>query len=229
MTTAYIRVSTDEQHLGRDAQLEAIRRHIGGEPDFIFSEVVSGAADLDKRPKLLQAIATLEANDVLVVAKLDRLSRCPVTAGLIQHMVHKRGALIQSADGVGNGQGPQDELMRDITLAMAKYERALIIMRTRDALRAKRLRGEKTGGTRPYGFDIVTKTYGGKEVAMLTRNQREYELTCHMEALYEGGWSYTRIAQEMNDAGHKTVLGGKWYGNTVRRVLIRASGHDDEN
>ena len=222
MATAYIRVSTEDQHLGRDAQLAAITRHLGRMPDYVFEEVVSGAADLDKRPKLLQAIATLEANDVIVVAKLDRLSRDTVTAGLIQHMVHKRGALIQSADGVGNGQGPQDELMRDITLAMAKYERALIIMRTREALRAKRMRGEKTGGDRPYGFDVV-------ENGLLDRNAEEWEWTAYMVELREAGWSYASIAADLNAQRVPTVRGGEWYSNSVRRVIIRAMGQDDGN
>ena len=75
---AYYRVSTVRQGqsgLGLDAQRESVKNFIGSDKLIQeFTDVESGAND--KRPELLKALALakkLEA--ILVVAKLDRLSR----------------------------------------------------------------------------------------------------------------------------------------------------------
>src|SRR5260370_31933372 len=77
----YIRVSTDEQALGPQAQREALRRWCatnGAELIATFEDLgVSGGLELDKRPGLLGALDALKAHNanVLLVAKRDRLHR----------------------------------------------------------------------------------------------------------------------------------------------------------
>ena len=78
---AYLRVSTDEQAdsgAGLAAQSDQCRQRAdreGGEFVGPFTDDISGAATLDKRPQLLAAIAELRRGDVLLVAKRDRLAR----------------------------------------------------------------------------------------------------------------------------------------------------------
>ena len=102
----YLRVSTDEQTTsgaGLDAQLHAIREHCrkhGLELVATFSdEGVSGAAPLDKRTGLLDAVNALERGAVLVVSRRDRLSRDPVSAAVVERMVAKRRGRIVSTAG----------------------------------------------------------------------------------------------------------------------------------
>jgi len=64
----YARVSSDGQTL--DAQQAAL---IAAGAEKVFAEKISGA--VTDRPALGKAIASLEAGDVLVVTKLDRLAR----------------------------------------------------------------------------------------------------------------------------------------------------------
>jgi DNA invertase Pin-like site-specific DNA recombinase len=78
---AYLRVSTDEQaesRAGLEAQLHAITRHCerhGLTLAGTFSdEGVSGAAQLDKRPGLLDAVNAVTRGAVLLVSKRDRLA-----------------------------------------------------------------------------------------------------------------------------------------------------------
>ena len=88
-TCGYARVSTDGQTL--DAQLEALRA-AGCEK--IFREKVSGArAD---RTELMKLLAMIEAGDVLIVSRLDRLARSTRDLLNIINALDKRGATFRS-------------------------------------------------------------------------------------------------------------------------------------
>jgi DNA invertase Pin-like site-specific DNA recombinase len=72
----YLRVSTDEQDLTRQAQIEDSTRSAGYYIAGVYREKASGArAD---RPELLRMIADLQPGDVVVAEKIDRISRLPL-------------------------------------------------------------------------------------------------------------------------------------------------------
>ncbi len=153
----YVRVSTEEQHLGPEAQRAAISlwaQRAGVTVVAWHAEAgVSGARELDGRPALMAALADLAAHraGVLAVARRDRLARDVVVAATIERAAQGRGARVASADGVGNGDTPADQFMRTILDGAAAYERELIRARTRAALKAKRAKGERAGNV-PWGF-----------------------------------------------------------------------------
>lgn len=72
----YLRVSTDEQDLARQASVEANARQAGYYIAGIYREKASGAR-VD-RPELLRMIADLQSGDVVIAEKMDRLSRLPL-------------------------------------------------------------------------------------------------------------------------------------------------------
>ena len=72
----YLRVSTDEQDLTRQAEIEHSTRAAGFYIAGVYMEKASGArAD---RPELLRMIADLQPGDVVVAEKIDRISRLPL-------------------------------------------------------------------------------------------------------------------------------------------------------
>lgn len=72
----YLRVSTDEQDLARQADIEHSTRQAGYYIAGIYREKASGArAD---RPELLRMIADLQPGEVVVAEKIDRISRLPL-------------------------------------------------------------------------------------------------------------------------------------------------------
>jgi len=72
----YLRVSTDEQDLTRQADIEHSTRAAGYYIAGIYREKASGArAD---RPELLRMIADLQPGEVVVAEKMDRISRLPL-------------------------------------------------------------------------------------------------------------------------------------------------------
>jgi DNA invertase Pin-like site-specific DNA recombinase len=72
----YLRVSTDEQDLSRQADVEQTTRAAGYYVAGVYREKASGArAD---RPELLRMIADLQPGEVVVAEKIDRISRLPL-------------------------------------------------------------------------------------------------------------------------------------------------------
>lgn len=167
----YIRVSTNDQHLGVEAQRQAALSFLGAPPDREYLAIgVSGGAPLEERLVLLQAITSLEPGDTLVVAKRDRLARDTLIAALLEKQVEKAGAVIQSANGVGNENTPEALLMRRMIDAFSEYERALIKARTKAALAVAASRGHFPGppgaGTVKEGQRSVVSDLGHRCVAL---------------------------------------------------------------
>jgi DNA invertase Pin-like site-specific DNA recombinase len=87
----YLRVSTDEQDLTRQTEIERSARATGYYIAGIYREKASGArAD---RPELLRMIADLQPGEVVVAEKIDRISRLPLAeAEQLVASIRTRGA-----------------------------------------------------------------------------------------------------------------------------------------
>jgi len=136
--------------LQKDALLQA-----GILPDRIYEDLASGR--FDDRPGLTSCLKSLQNGNTLVVWKLDRLGRN------LKHLVNTIEEL--KTKGVGfkvlTGQGAQidtttahGKMVFGVFAALAKFERELIIERTRAGLASARARG-RLGG-RPRKMDITT-------------------------------------------------------------------------
>lgn len=228
-TIAYVRVSSEEQAqsgLGIEAQLDAIRASVG-EPDVIIRDEGFSGGTLD-RPGLAELLEVVGKGDVVVIAKLDRLSRGDAfaMAWLEKEIVEKAKASILSAAGEGTGDdSPQGAFMRDIMKAFARFELAMIKQRTSAAvkvkMRNKREAGEKTGGRfAPFGYDIAIVD----GVKKLVDNEAEKAIIKNMIAMRNAGDSYQDIADRLESDGVVTRGGGKWTHKVVRAIIRRAQG-----
>jgi len=75
----YLRVSTEEQDLSRQADIEHTTRAAGYYIAGIYREKASGArAD---RPELLRMIEDLQPDEVVIAEKVDRIRRACKTGG----------------------------------------------------------------------------------------------------------------------------------------------------
>lgn len=229
---ASTRVSTDEQAesgLGLAAQEAACRlcaTRLGLELASVHAdEGVCSVDPIDKRPALLEAIASLGKGDVLIVAKRDRLGRDPIVVAMIEAAIRRRGARIVSAAGEGTeGDGPTDILMRRIVDAFGEYERLVIKARTKAALQVKKGRGEKTGGAIPYGFERGADKPGPKgPIKTLVPCQAEQEALALMKALRAGGMTLVEIGTELTDRGIQRREGGAWDYQYISLLLKKAA------
>ena len=143
MTTyGYARVSTTGQTLATQRELLA-----AAGVTRIFSEKVSGVAA--RRPELEYALDALEAGDMLVVTKLDRLARSTLDLLRILDLIGKEGAHFKSlGEPWADTTSPHGRLTLTILAGVAEFERELILARTNEG-RVRALAEGKRFGRRP--------------------------------------------------------------------------------
>jgi DNA invertase Pin-like site-specific DNA recombinase len=217
----YVRVSTERQGesgLGLEAQRQAIQeaseRLRPASLEIFEDSGLSGTLELAKRPGLLDAIAALGKGDVLLIARRDRLGRDVVNVALIEREIERRGARVVSASGEGSElEGPTGNLVRTILDAVNAYERGMIALRTRAALRAKKARGERAGNV-PWGFRI-----GADE--KLEPDPYERDVALVVRDLRSRGMTYRAIVERLATVGTRGRTGRPL---TLRRVYQIAKG-----
>jgi len=221
----YVRVSTDEQALGPEVQREALARWCaanGAELVAVHEDLgVSGGVELDKRAGLLAALDALRVSraGVLLVAKRDRLARDVMVSAMVERLAEKAGARVLAADGTGNGDGPEAQLMRGIVDCFAQYERALIRARTRAAMAVKKARSERVGEV-PFGYQVAAD---GVHIEPLDAEQRVLESIREMRS---AGLTIRGIAGRLNATGAR-ARGARWYPKTVHRILKRGEAQGE--
>lgn len=139
----YARVSTFDQNL--DLQIDALKK--AGCEKKIFIDKISGAKS--ERPGLNECLEFLQANDVLVVWRLDRLGRSMThLVSLIETLRTKQVGFRSLCDGAIDTTTASGELVFNIFSSMAQFERRLIQERTQAGLAAARARGRRGGRPR---------------------------------------------------------------------------------
>lgn len=203
----YCRVSTDEQGdsgLGLDAQKATIHRevdHRGWDFETMYADVASGKS-MARRPDLARALTVLADGevDVLVVAKLDRLSRSVPDFAAVLALSQGEGWALNVCDLGVDTTTPNGKMVAQIMMVLAEWEREVIGARTKDALAAARARGTVLG--RPV-------TVAGEAVTLI-------------RVLRGSGHSYGQVAATLNDNKLPTAQGGqRWYASTVQAIERR--------
>lgn len=224
VAVAYIRVSTEDQKLGPEAQRATIEAWAAREGVHVAAWCVDhgvcSVTPVDERPALCAALVALRDHGAgaLVVARRDRIARDVVLAAGIERAAGGAGARVVSAGGEGNGTAPADQFMRTVIDGAAEYERALIRARTKGALAAKRAKGEKTGGDAPYGYALAPD--GVHLVAVET----EQATIARARVLSAEGRSLRAVAAVLAAEGHVSRLGRPFFAAQVARMLGGAEG-----
>jgi DNA invertase Pin-like site-specific DNA recombinase len=206
-TIGYLRVSTQEQadtRYGLEAQRAAIEAEAAkrgwGNVEWIEDAGYSGKS-LD-RPGIQYALTELGAGraDVLVAAKLDRLSRKVIDfAGLMDASHSERWALVVLDCDVDTTT-PQGEMMAGVMSTFAQFERRCISARVKAALAVVRATSPKHIG-RPVRMTDQTRQYVAR--------------------LRSDGLTLAAVAERLNAENVPTVVpGARWHIATVRRVIL---------
>jgi DNA invertase Pin-like site-specific DNA recombinase len=167
MLIGYARVSTKDQDL--DAQREALTK-AGCET--IHQEKESGAKR--DRPALARAIETLQARDVLMVTRLDRLARSTLDLlNLVNGLVERGIGFRSLGDSWLDTTSPQARFLLVVFAGLAEWERELIRIRTTEG-RARAMAAGKRFGRKPKmtGFqrdEAVRRVSDGEAVRDVAR------------------------------------------------------------
>ncbi len=197
----YCRTSKDLQEVSIEVQrqtIETAAESRGWELVAVLEEHASGRST-DGRPALDAAMSLVRAHgaDAVAVAKLDRLTRSTVDFGRIIEQVP-----VVALDMDLDMTTPVGEMVANVLMAFAQFERRLISERTKAALAAKRAQGQQVG-------------WASAPPDVVARICREHA----------AGKSLRRIGLDLDADGVPTAQGGaRWYPATVRAVLRRATG-----
>ena len=133
----------------------------------VFEETASGGRW--DRPKLLEMIGQLRDGDVVVVWKLDRLSRSLKDMLHIMERVEIAGAGFRSLTEAIDTTTAAGRMMMQMVGSFAEFERAMIRERTSAGLDQARAEG-RVGGRRPklspsQRSDVVENILSGRKTA----------------------------------------------------------------
>ena len=141
-----------------DAQREACAAYIGRQPgwtlvDDRYDDGGFTGANIE-RPAFQRLLADIEAGkiDVVVVYKVDRLSRSLLDFAKLMERFGKAGASFVSVTQNFSTADAMGRLTLNMLMSFAEFEREMIGERTRDKIAAQRRRGKWTGGTVPLGY-----------------------------------------------------------------------------
>src|SRR6266571_2759597 len=141
MQTGYARVSTDAQ----DTAVQVATLTSAG-CERIYKEKASGGRW--DRPELHRLLDQLRHGDVLVVWKLDRLSRSLRDVLTIMERLSDSEAGFRSLTEAIDTTTPAGRMMMQMVGAFAEFERAMLRERTKAGLESARREG-RIGGRRP--------------------------------------------------------------------------------
>jgi DNA invertase Pin-like site-specific DNA recombinase len=142
MLIGYARVSKSDDQDTR-LQTQALRQ---AEDSKVFQDKASGGRW--DRPELQRMLEQLRKGDVVVVWKLDRLSRSLRDLILIMDKIAQTGGGFRSLTEAVDTTSPAGRMVMQILGCFAEFERSMVRERTRAGLAAARTQG-RLGGRRP--------------------------------------------------------------------------------
>jgi DNA invertase Pin-like site-specific DNA recombinase len=211
----YIRVSKqNEKGVSLDSQAEKIRAMACVHDAEV--EIVADDGETGKhanRPRLQRVLELVRRGEVevVIVAKLDRLTRSVKDLAELLELFQKRNvALVSVAESLDTGSAA-GRLMMNIMASVAQWECETIAERTATTLRHKRAQ-RRVFNHEPYGY-----RKDGDELTAVPEEQAAIDRMKHWRA---SGWTLRRVAEELNAAGTPTKSGtGRWHAQTVKGIL----------
>lgn len=218
---AYMRCSGFGQVDGDtwDRQLSAIQKYARANEieivDQYRDEGVSGKTELEGRAGLAACLERVENNGVklVLVESADRLARDAMVGEIIIRQFQKAGCTVISASGgvnltEGDDSNPTSKLIRQILASVAEFDRCVTVLKLKAAKERIRAKGERCEGRKPFGSHP---------------DRPEEKETLALMISLSATQNAQQIAEELNGRGITSRSGGKFFPNTVRRILARTA------
>jgi DNA invertase Pin-like site-specific DNA recombinase len=212
----YYRVSTQKQGhsgLGLEAQKSAVQEYLsahGGVELASFTEIESGK--INGRPQLEAALLRCrQAHAILLVAKLDRLSR---NAAFLFNL-RDSGVKFQALD-----IPEANTLTLGVMAVLAQHEREIISGRTKAALAARRARGLPLGTPRDMSAYSARASFMARAANAKKAKARAAEVAPAIAAARASGRNSLRqIAEYLDELGIPTPRGREWTATAVSNAV----------
>ena len=155
----------DQEYNSLEAQYDACKAYIASQKNEGWSlnreryddGGISGGTM--ERPALKSLLADVAAGkvDVIIIYKIDRLTRSLADFARIVELLEKHGASFVSVTQSFNTKTSMGRLMLHVLLSFAQFEREVGAERVRDKIAASKAKGMWMGGTIPLGYDVADK------------------------------------------------------------------------
>ena len=226
----YLRVSTDKQRV--EMQYKMIITYLNCKHrDQVYDCEVFSDPDtstrlpMEKRKGLQSMLECVKKGDIVLVYKLDRLSRDVIEMVSIYRLItREHGASVHSLND------PYcDDFSVGLMGILAEKEREGISIKTKDALKNKKNKNERYSGHLPYGFGLhethLVPIRVGDEIVykrgILIPENKEQRALALMKQLHLEGNSYQEIVKTLTDLGYLNREGKPFHKMTVYRILNR--------
>lgn len=150
MLFGYARVSTNDQNAG--PQVDALKE-AGAKK--IFTEKASGGRW--DRPELQRMLDQLREGDIVLVWKLDRLSRSLLDLLRVIAKFDELGVGFRSLTESVDTTTPAGRMLLQMIGAFAEFERQMIRERTREGLKAAKKKGRLAGRPKALNVDQIAE------------------------------------------------------------------------
>ena len=187
--------------------------------DKIFVDEGKSAKNLD-RPEIqeLMNYCAKKKNNIeaVIIWRLDRISRNNTDYhGVLRPLLAKKGIKLLSATEA-NVETIEGELMRNIGMSFAEYERQVIGARTIAGLRQKASQGEYPHQA-PIGYKNVSREDGSKTV-VIDENTAFYIKQAYN--LYDSGmYSLKTLTEKLYEDGFRNAKGNKIHKTSIEHIL----------
>jgi putative DNA-invertase from lambdoid prophage Rac len=152
---AYCRVSTSDQTTDNQVQ-EIATAGFTVTPQRTITETISGSVAASERRGFGKLLNKLEAGDVLVVTKLDRLGRNAMDVRSTVEALTGMGVRVHClALGGVDLTSPAGKMTMGVIAAVAEFERDLLIERTQAGLSRAKAEGKSLGRPRSITGSVV--------------------------------------------------------------------------
>lgn len=171
---AYCRVSTSDQTTENQVR-EIAAAGFTVTSQRTVTETVSGSVAAGERAGFTKLLDRLEAGDVLIVTKLDRLGRNAMDVRATVERLEGSGVRVYClALGGADLTSPAGKMTMQVINAVAEFERDLLIERTNAGLSRAKAEGKKFGRPTALGPDqqaaVLQQLAAGVPVAQLARD-----------------------------------------------------------
>lgn len=213
----YARMSLDKtgEGLGIERQLDECRR-VATSRGFEVVEVVTEnnvSATFGKRDGYTRVLDILKSGkaDVVVVWKVDRLLRRIVDLEELIDVCEKHNAQVVTATGDIDLSSSAGRLIGRILASVARSEMETKSERHRLANSQRAKAGLPHKGRRAFGYSADGMTLVEDEAVALKE----------LGARFLSGYTYTQLADWLNESGYTTAMGNQFYNVAIRQMLQR--------
>ncbi|SEJ43881.1 putative DNA-invertase from lambdoid prophage Rac [Azotobacter beijerinckii] len=170
---SYTRVSTEDQTT-ENQEMEILAAGFQVQPQRAVTETISGGVPASEREGFRKLLERMEAGDVLVVTKLDRLGRNAMDVrATVEQLAAANIRVHCLALGGMDLTSPAGKMTMGVIAAVAEFERDLLIERTQAGLERAKSQGKTLG--RPVAVE-TTKAVQACKIKGLTQSQAAAEL-----------------------------------------------------